>query len=84
MSPSHSFIDSSRHPLDAGRAPAWASEWGQDRYGVFAAFTLEAGTQRLRWIPPGRFLMGSPEAETRGLAQNDNGRDLVRAGASAA
>ncbi|WP_295393008.1 SUMF1/EgtB/PvdO family nonheme iron enzyme [uncultured Thiodictyon sp.] len=74
MSPSHSFIDSSRHPLDAGRAPAWASEWGQDRYGVFAAFTLEAVTQRLRWVPPGRFWMGSPEEETRGLANDDTER----------
>ena len=56
-------IDPSRHPLVAGCPPEWASEWGQDRHGVFIAFTLAEVTQRLRWIPPGRFLMGSPEEE---------------------
>jgi formylglycine-generating enzyme required for sulfatase activity len=47
----------------SGSPPAWASEWGDDVYGVFAGFTVEGVTQRLRWIPPGRFLMGSPEDE---------------------
>ena len=56
-------IDPSRHPLVAGCPPEWASEWGQDRHGGFIAFTLAEGTQRLRWIPPGRFMMGSPEEE---------------------
>ena len=68
------LIDPSRHPLVAGRAPAWADAWGQDRHGVFAAFTLGAVTQRLRWIPPGRFRMGSPPDETQGLARNDTER----------
>ena len=56
-------IDPSWHPLVTGCPPEWASEWGQDRHGVFVAFTLAEVTQRLRWIPPGRFLMGSPERE---------------------
>jgi len=30
----------------------------------------------LRWIPPGRFLMGSPETETHGLVTNDDERQL--------
>ena len=64
-------IDPSWHPLARGHAPAWASEWGEDRYGVFAAFTLGDLTQRLRWIPAGRFRMGSPDSETKGLAQED-------------
>ena len=62
-------IDTAWHPLASGNPPAWASEWGQDRRGVFVAFTMEKVTQRLRWIPPGRFMMGSPEKETRGLAK---------------
>jgi formylglycine-generating enzyme required for sulfatase activity len=62
-------IDTAWHPLITGCPPEWASEWGEDRYGVFAAFTLSEATQRLRWIPPGRFWMGSPEDETVGLAQ---------------
>ncbi|MCP3883121.1 MAG: formylglycine-generating enzyme family protein, partial [Sulfitobacter sp.] len=56
-------IDTSWHPLSDGYAPEWASEWGQDRFGVFIAFTLDDVTQRLRWIPPGRFQMGSPDGE---------------------
>ena len=63
------FIDTAWHPLASGNPPAWASEWGQDEHGVFVAFTFGAVTQRLRWIPPGRFMMGSLEEETRGLAK---------------
>jgi formylglycine-generating enzyme required for sulfatase activity len=56
-------IDPSWHPLTKGCPPRWASEWGEDPYGVFVAFTLESITQRLRWIPAGAFRMGSPEDE---------------------
>jgi sulfatase modifying factor 1 len=57
-----------RHPLVDGSAPEWASGWGQDAFGVFAEFSLPASggqwvTQRMRWIPPGTFFMGSPEDE---------------------
>jgi formylglycine-generating enzyme required for sulfatase activity len=48
--------------------PTWASRVGRDQYGLWAEFTVpqkqtDDVTQRLRWIPPGRFLMGSPESE---------------------
>jgi sulfatase modifying factor 1 len=56
-------IDTAWHPLATGCPPRWASGWGQDRHGVFVEFTLQEITQRLRWIPPGRFWMGSPEKE---------------------
>lgn len=46
-----------------GIPPSWATEWGQDEYGVFVAFAVGGATQRLRWIPPGTFVMGSPEGE---------------------
>lgn len=56
-----------QHPLRAGLAPRWAVEWGEDRRGVFAAFAVGAAgqrvEQRMRWIPPGTFAMGSPERE---------------------
>jgi formylglycine-generating enzyme len=46
--------------------PEWASEWGTDvvsRY-PFVGLTLREGVVlRFRWIPPGRFKMGSPESE---------------------
>jgi formylglycine-generating enzyme required for sulfatase activity len=48
--------------------PCWADDWGSDQYGRWASFTLAGAdgshvTQRLRWIPPGDFLMGSPAEE---------------------
>jgi formylglycine-generating enzyme required for sulfatase activity len=51
------------HPLAAGYPPVWASAWGQDAYGPWCAFDLRDVIQRLRWIPPGRFRMGSPSRE---------------------
>lgn len=57
-------IDTAWHPLVDGTPPGWASGWGQHRrFGPFIEFTLDGVTQRMRWIRPGRFLMGSPEDE---------------------
>ncbi len=53
----------STHPLAHGTPPAWAAAWGQDRYGPWCALQLGEVEQRLRWIPPGRFRMGSPADE---------------------
>ena len=47
----------------------WAKQAGVDEYGLWAEFTVNQVTQRLRWIPPGEFQMGSPEDE---LERNDN------------
>ncbi|NJM11897.1 MAG: formylglycine-generating enzyme family protein [Synechococcaceae cyanobacterium SM1_2_3] len=48
--------------------PPWANAIGRDRFGLWSEITIapednEPVTQRLRWIPPGRFWMGSPEDE---------------------
>jgi formylglycine-generating enzyme required for sulfatase activity len=48
--------------------PSWASAIGRDRYGLWTEFTIPdledaPVLQRMRWIAPGRFLMGSPETE---------------------
>ncbi len=58
-------LRSDRAELELSRItrPDWASALGRDRFGLFAAFTLDDVTQRLRWIPPGRFRMGSPATE---------------------
>jgi formylglycine-generating enzyme required for sulfatase activity len=41
--------------------PDWASAIGRDAIGLWAEFTIkDAVRQRLRWIPPGRFVRGSP------------------------
>jgi len=56
-------IDAAVHPLADGEPPDWASGWGDDRFGVFVDISLGAVTQRLRWVSPGRFTMGSPADE---------------------
>ena len=43
--------------------PVWADDGGRDSYGVWAEILVGRVRQRLRWIPPGRFLMGSPPDE---------------------
>ncbi|WP_199230834.1 formylglycine-generating enzyme family protein [Azospirillum sp. TSO5] len=46
-----------------GAPPFWARDWGWDEIGAWVTFAINDVTQRLRWIPPGRFLMGSPDDE---------------------
>ena len=41
----------------------WAAEIGADRFGLWALLRVCWVPYRLRWIPAGRFLMGSPEEE---------------------
>ncbi len=65
------------HPLAAGSPPVWASAWDQDAYGPWCSFRLREVTQRLRWIPPGRFLMGSPSRE-RGRETAEGPQHAVR------
>jgi formylglycine-generating enzyme required for sulfatase activity len=43
--------------------PRWAVRWGDDGHGLFADLRVASVVQRLRWIEPGSFLMGSPETE---------------------
>jgi formylglycine-generating enzyme required for sulfatase activity len=43
----------------------WASDWGQDRYGLWMSFRYKGVRQCLRWIEPGEFMMGSPQSEPK-------------------
>jgi formylglycine-generating enzyme required for sulfatase activity len=43
--------------------PSWASDAGEDKFGLWADFALGDVRQRMRWIKPGTFQMGSPEGE---------------------
>lgn len=53
-----------QHPLADGLPESWAVEWGEDRYGSFMSFAVGNVLQRMRWVPEGKFLMGSPNEET--------------------
>ena len=53
------------HPLAGGCPPVWASEWGDDEYGPWAAFEVSVVRQILRWIPAGQFLMGSDKPDSQ-------------------
>ena len=65
------------HPLQRGIPPTWASEWGEDRlHGPWCALEVNDVVQRLRWIPPGVFWMGSPEDE-EGRYPHERPRRLV-------
>lgn len=48
----------------------WATAAGRDRYGLWADVSIEGIVVRFRYIPPGRFLMGSPESES-GRSDNE-------------
>ena len=61
--------------------PEWASAIGRDRFGLWCEIAVDPGRgepviQRLRWIPPGRFWMGSPEEEP-GRFDNEGPRHRV-------
>ncbi len=52
----------------SGQPPPWADDWGTDDHGHWVTFSItnqqgQKITQRMRWIEPGTFLMGSPENE---------------------
>ena len=47
--------------------PGWCTRFGTDSFGAYAVLRVNAAEpveQTLRWIPPGRFMMGSPEDES--------------------
>lgn len=53
----------------AGKKPSFVTDFGKDKYGLWFEVILDFNkelpptTLRFRWIPPGKFLMGSPESE---------------------
>lgn len=51
-------------PMIPSFPPRWAQVFGEDRRGIFAEFTLDDVNFAWRWIPPGKFQMGSPDSET--------------------
>ena len=56
--------DSSQIAAPPDFPPAWAGGWGEDARGIYAMLVVGGVSIELRWIPPGKFLMGSPETES--------------------
>ena len=61
--------------------PDWATAIGRDHFGLWVEFEIKSEAavvnQRLRWIPPGRFMMGSPVSKHGALAQADYQREWL-------
>jgi len=55
--------DQEGYQFDRLEKPSWAVDFGSDSYGLFATFEIKPVRQRMRWIPPGKFMMGSPEGK---------------------
>ena len=51
------------YELDASTLPSWAADAGIDEHGAWADVSVKGVVMRMRWIPPGEFVMGSPEEE---------------------
>ncbi len=54
----------------AAGPPAWASASGEDAHGRWADLTITGVSQRMRWIAPGTFTMGSAAAEREATARD--------------
>lgn len=58
--------------------PAWADAWGDDRFGLWAEFSAGEVVQRLRWIEPGEFWMGSSPKTDPARFDDEGPRHRVR------
>ena len=56
--------------------PPWAVAWGDDRFGLWAELQANGVVQRMRWIEPGEFWMGS-EPEEKGHQAREAPRHRV-------
>ncbi len=64
--------EADRHRAPVGDfPPRWASAWGDDVFGLWAELVVAGVVQRLRWLEPGSFTMGSPAAERRRIEDKD-------------
>ena len=66
--------------LDSIERPEWAEAIGRDEYGLYVDFRIGDAVQRLRWIVPGEFLMGSPESQAERLDWETQHRVILTQG----
>ena len=51
--------------------PRWADAFGDDEFGLWADFVQKGVRQRMRWIEPGSFVMGSSAEERQRIDNKD-------------
>jgi formylglycine-generating enzyme required for sulfatase activity len=69
--------DQEGYQFDRLEKPSWAVDFGSDSYGLHATFEVKPVRQRMRWIPPGRFFMGSPEGKDYGRAEERPQHEVI-------
>ncbi|MFZ4083118.1 MAG: formylglycine-generating enzyme family protein, partial [Pirellula sp.] len=69
--------DQEGYQFDRLEKPLWAVDFGSDRYGLYATFEVKPVRQRMRWIPPGRFFMGSPEGKDYGRGNEGPQHEVI-------
>ena len=69
--------DQEGYQFDRLEKPSWAVDFGSDSYGLFATFEVKPVRQRMRWIPPGRFFMGSPEGKDYGQGNEGPQHEVI-------
>jgi formylglycine-generating enzyme required for sulfatase activity len=67
--PVHSSAATAGAPAIIKPRAKWMSDEGTDQFGRWADFKVDSVVQRLRWIEPGEFWMGSTEAERRRFSE---------------
>jgi formylglycine-generating enzyme required for sulfatase activity len=63
--------------------PDWAVDFGSDAYGLYSVFEVGSEIdelvvlQKMRWIPPGRFVMGTAEGRDYDLGNEGPEHDVI-------
>jgi formylglycine-generating enzyme required for sulfatase activity len=75
--------DQEGYQFDRLEKPSWAVDFGSDSYGLYSVFEVVPEKkrapvlQKMRWIPPGRFLMGSAEGRDYGRGNESPEHEVI-------
>ena len=56
---------------------SWASKQGNDTFGPWIEIIVKGATQRLRWLPPGECVVGSPPGETGRVPETESQSEVT-------
>ena len=69
--------DQEGYQFDQLEKPDWAVDFGSDANGLYSVFEVNSVRQRMRWIPPGRFIMGSAEGKDYGRGNEGPEHEVI-------